>query len=120
MNGGIGMPFKLFDVEKHLQSELNSDPEFNRIWMNSRLENFCKSELVRLRTEKGWTQKDIADKINVSQQFISKIEKMNSTVSLKVFCLMISILGYSIEFIPKENYNVQVPQNGVNKPEKEL
>ncbi|RXT03910.1 helix-turn-helix transcriptional regulator [Ammoniphilus sp. CFH 90114] len=50
--------------------------------MSPKFKKQLKNRLVVLRAEKGWTQKDVADRIGVSRQTIISIEKDKYTPSV--------------------------------------
>ena len=49
--------------------------------MESSTKDTLSKRLVQLRTERGWTQSDLVEKMYLSQRSISKIEKGECTLS---------------------------------------
>ena len=49
--------------------------------MEKSTKDTLSNRLVQLRTEKGWTQSDLVEKMYLSQRSISKIEKGECTLS---------------------------------------
>lgn len=49
--------------------------------MESSTKEALSKRLVQLRTERGWTQNDLVEKMYLSQRSISSVEKGNCTLS---------------------------------------
>ena len=49
--------------------------------MESTTKEALSKRLVQLRTERGWTQNDLVEKMYLSQRSISSVEKGNCTLS---------------------------------------
>ena len=58
-----------------------------------------KNRLKVLRAENGWTQQDIADKLNISRQTISAIEKDKYNPSLGLAFKIARLFNSQIEDI---------------------
>lgn len=52
-----------------------------------------------LRKESGLTQKELADKINLSQNMVSSLEKGVSTMSIKTLIQLCSVFKCSADYI---------------------
>ncbi len=55
--------------------------------------------IVALRKEKGWTQIDLAEKLQVSDKAVSKWEKDNGMPSVEFFPVLAQLFGVSIDYI---------------------
>ncbi|TJY40761.1 helix-turn-helix transcriptional regulator [Cohnella pontilimi] len=55
-----------------------------------------QNRLVVLRAEKGWTQKDVAEKIGVSRQTIISLEKNKYTPTLVLAFELANLFGKDI------------------------
>ena len=55
--------------------------------------------ILRLRREKGYTQKDLADKMNISDRTISKWERGQGCPDISLLPELSSLLGVNIEHI---------------------
>ena len=55
--------------------------------------------IAELRKEKGWTQIELAEKLQVSDKAISKWEKDNGAPSVEFFPLLADLFGVSIDYI---------------------
>ena len=66
-------PRKLTRVQDHLREKLR-DPQFKESYAVELFKAQIAKEVVQVRIKEGLTQEELADKIGVSQQEISKIE----------------------------------------------
>ena len=62
------------DFQKQM-SHLRKNPVFAAAFDKRRAEAEVAFQIRRLREAKGWTQKDLADKVGCSQQAVSAIEQ---------------------------------------------
>jgi transcriptional regulator with XRE-family HTH domain len=73
------------------------------MWDESRTEYHILGELVKLRKEKGLSQTELAELTGNKQQVISRIENRENSPTLKTLCNIIDVLGYDIQFVPRES-----------------
>ena len=66
-------PRKLARVQEHLREKLH-DPQFKESYAVELFKAQVAKEVVQVRMKEGLTQEELADKVGVSQQEISKIE----------------------------------------------
>ena len=95
------MPFAKIEVGQIIEEKRNSDPEFKELWDNSRTEYRVLGELVRLRKQRGISQVELAEKSGYKQQVISRIEKKESSPTLKTLCSLADALEVDIVFVPR-------------------
>ena len=55
--------------------------------------------IAELRKEKGWTQVELAEKLQVSDKAVSKWEKDDSYPSIEFLPVLASLFGVSIDFL---------------------
>ena len=55
--------------------------------------------IAELRKEKGWTQVDLAEKLQVSDKAVSKWEKDDSFPSIEFFPILAQLFGVSIDYL---------------------
>ena len=55
--------------------------------------------IAELRKEKGWTQVELAEKLQVSDKAVSKWEKDDAFPSVEFFPVLASLFGVSIDFL---------------------
>ena len=83
-------------------------------------ENKIGSFIQLRRKEKGMTQKDLADRIGVSDKTISKWENGNSVPDTEILTSLCQSLDISVnellsgEKLPVENYSVKAEENMMN------
>ena len=67
---------------KKLKTELMKNPEFRKEYKESELEFQISQTIIRARVEKGYTQKQLAEKLHTKQSVISRVESARTTPSL--------------------------------------
>lgn len=65
--------------------------------MESSTKDTLSKRLVQLRTERGWTQSDLVEKMYLSQRSISKIEKGECTLSNLI--LLADLYEVSVDYL---------------------
>ncbi len=68
------MPFHEVDVKKIIRQKRKADPEFDSAYRQASAELDLIAQIIKVRKEKGLTQKDVADKAGLTQQMVSRIE----------------------------------------------
>ena len=81
--------------EKH-KKMLLKNPEFRKIYEETRLEREIARVLIRTRIEKRLTQAQLAKKLKTKQSVISRVESGKSTPSLSFLKRLASVLGTSL------------------------
>lgn len=59
-------------------------------------------KIRHIRKQSNMTQQELADKIGVSRQYISQIEKGVDSLSVKKLCSILDVLGFEIDFKSKK------------------
>ena len=78
-------------------------------------EDFLIEKAVnKLRKEKGWTQIELAEKLNVSDKAVSKWEKDVGNPSVEFFPLLASLFNVSIDFLMTGNKQEDILLNSSN------
>ena len=57
------------------------------------------------RTARGWTQEQLAEKINVSTSFIGHVERGSRRASLETLVALANTLGTSVDYLLCESLN---------------
>lgn len=65
-------------------------------------------QMIEIRKEQGVTQSAIAEMIGTSQQIISRIERKEVNPTIKMFCRILHVLGYTLELVKKETPNKEL------------
>ncbi|MBI2326719.1 helix-turn-helix transcriptional regulator [Candidatus Curtissbacteria bacterium] len=81
--------------EKH-KKMLLKNPEFKKIWEETRLEREIAYALIRARIEKRLTQAQLAKKLKTKQSVISRVESGQTTPSLSFLKRLASVLDTSL------------------------
>lgn len=62
-------------------------------------------EIIYLRKQKGWSQEELADQLEISRQSVSKWESAMSIPELDKIIRMSTIFGVSTDFLLKDEYD---------------
>lgn len=101
LKGRISMPFIEVDVEKDIKEKYEKDPKYKIAFDAIRKEEELKSFAIKYREQQGITQKEIGDLIELTEESVSKIEKMNIQLDLRTFLKYLSAVGLDIKIINK-------------------
>lgn len=64
-------------------------------------------KIIQLRKKNGWSQEELAEKMNVSRQSVSKWEGAQSVPDLDKILLLAQIFGVSTDFLLKDELEVE-------------
>ena len=59
-------------------------------------------KIIRLRKKNGWSQEELADKMNVSRQAVSKWEAAHTTPDLEKILQLSNLFGVTIDYLLKD------------------
>ena len=68
--------------------------------LNLEYELVCN--LIKLRKEKGLSQRKLAELADIDQPSIARIESGKHTPSLKMLVKLLNVMGYKIEFVKEK------------------
>lgn len=97
------MPFTKVNINKVVEEKRKQDPDFKKVWDDSREEYRLIGEMISLRKAKKVTQSELAQMTGSKQQVISRIEKKENSPSLRSYCNMLSALGYELQIVKRNN-----------------
>lgn len=96
------MPFVEMNVKDEIDKRKKESETFTKAWNESREEYKLIGEMISLRKAEKITQSQLAAITGSKQQVISRIEKKESSPSLKIFCSMLNALGYELQIVKKQ------------------
>lgn len=73
-------------------------------------------KIMELRKKSGWSQEELADKLEVSRQSISKWESAQSVPDMNRILLLSKVFGVSTDYLLKDEINEE-PRRGESLPE---
>lgn len=82
---------------KELKKELLKDPKFKKLYEDSEPEYQIARAIIRARIEKGYTQKDLAKKLNTTQSVVSRLENAGSSPSISLLKRLAEALDTSLQ-----------------------
>ena len=97
------MPFKKFDVDKKIEDLKKNSPEMNAEFDLIDKEFELITKAIEMRKAEGNTQESIAEKAGLSQQAVSRIEKLSVSPSLKSFIKYLDAAGLEINIQKKSH-----------------
>ncbi len=74
-------------------------------------------KIVRLRKQLGWSQEELAEKMNVSRQSVSKWESTNSIPDLNKIILLSELFNVSTDFLLKDENETFNPSDENKSPD---
>ena len=90
------MSFKEVSIKKNINIMRQEDKHFREAWDDSRNEYELIHTIVRLRNEKNYTQRELAELTGCSQQEISRFENRGHSPKLSTICKIVNNLGYKL------------------------
>lgn len=69
-------------------------------------------KIIQLRKQLGWSQEELAEKLSVSRQAVSKWESGNSIPDIEKIINMSGIFGVSTDYLLKDDIEVPTPSEG--------
>ena len=75
----------------------------NEVINNGEFDLIC--EYIKIRYESNISQRELASKIGIAQSTIARMEKNMHSMSIGNFVKLLSVLGYKLEIIKKEEKN---------------
>jgi len=79
------------------KKELLKNPEFKKTLKETELEYEIARSLIKARLNKGYTQKDLADRLQTTQSVISRVESAKGLPTLSFLKKLASALGTTIQ-----------------------
>ncbi len=75
-------------------------------------------KIIRLRKKNGWSQEELAEKMNVSRQAVSKWEGAQSTPDLEKILQMSNLFGVTTDYLIKDEIEDEENSEEDNSKEK--
>lgn len=97
------MPFVEINVKNEIEKQRQNNPEFRKVWDESRAEYKLIGEMISLRKQENITQKELAELTGNKQQVISRIERKESIPTIRAFSRMLDALGYELQIVKKKS-----------------
>ena len=68
-------------------------------------------KIAQLRRKNGWSQEELADKMGVSRQAVSKWESGQTMPDLERILRLSSLFGVTIDYLLKDGAEPEIPQS---------
>lgn len=96
------MGFRKVDCVAELNEAIRNDAELAEYVREFEQEYELMQSLVKARKELGLTQKDISKRSGLTQQMVSRMEKIDNSPTLTNFLRYISAIGLDINVVKKQ------------------
>lgn len=73
-------------------------------------------KIIRLRKKNGWSQEELAEKMNVSRQAVSKWESSQSTPDLEKILQLSKLFGVTTDYLLKDEIENEEHADGISNP----
>ena len=100
LKGDNKMPFVVCDAKKDKKEYLENNPDCVKYSEEFTRQYQFKKQLLELRKAQGLTQKDVALKSGLTQQMISRIERMDYTPTLDTLFKYLKALNVNLKLEP--------------------
>ena len=100
---------KLDNIISVKKSQWIEDAEMyntNEEWLDK--SSFIALKILRFLRARNITQKELAEKIAVSPQYINKVVKGRENLTLETICKIEKVLGISLIVVPGYEYNTEM------------
>lgn len=104
------MPFHKIDTQAIIKEKCNNDVDFKRAYDTVKKEYSIIREVVKTRKELGLTQENLAKKIGVKQQVISRFEQEKHTPTLDNFIRILDGIGLELVLQNKRETHTILPK----------
>lgn len=84
------------DFESHLAAQL-AKPSFRREWTQAEADMALATQLIRLRTEQGLTQAQVAGMVSTSQSCLSRLERNPPRKATPLLKRLARLYGQEVE-----------------------
>lgn len=97
------MPFKKINVKQIVDDKKVKNPKFAKSYDEIEKEYELIRKIVRVRKEKKLTQRELARRVGVQQQVISRFEREKHIPTLTGFIKILDGLGLDIDLVEKDS-----------------
>ena len=98
------MPYKEVDIKSEIRNRLQEDPSLREAYDAATDEYEFLRQLAVIRNELGFTQQDVAKRAGMTQQMVSRIEKVDNSPTLRNFMRYIRGMGLQIAIVRKDTH----------------
>ena len=98
------MPYKEVDIRKEIKDRLELDPDLKTAYDSAVDEYELLKQLIKIRNEMGYSQKDVAQQSGLTQQMVSRIETVDNSPTLRNFMKYICGMGLELRIERKETH----------------
>lgn len=85
--------YRFRNLESDLEQEIRGSKDFELVYKTEAAKLKIAEKLMELREKMGWSQADLARRMQVSQQLISRIESGSDNVTVETLVKFFHILG---------------------------
>ncbi|MBE6087904.1 helix-turn-helix transcriptional regulator [Sporolactobacillus sp. CQH2019] len=97
------MGFKRVDCVKEMDKMIKEDSQIAKYVDEFNKEYEVMQSIVKVRKELGLTQKDVSKRSGLTQQMVSRMEKVDNSPTLTNFIKYITAIGLDLDLVKKQN-----------------
>ncbi|NCI19745.1 helix-turn-helix transcriptional regulator [Clostridium botulinum] len=95
--------FHKINPEKEIEKAIENNPELEIYMKQADAQYQLIKSLVEFRKSAKITQREVAERSGLTQQMVSRIEKIDNSPTLDVFLRYVSALGLELKINKDEN-----------------
>lgn len=99
------MPFKKLNVQEVIDEKIKTDDKFAAAYSEVEKEYKLIREIVKARKEQGLTQQELAERVGVKQQVISRFEREKHIPTLDNFLKILDGVGLELKLEKKQDHH---------------
>ncbi|MBS3947832.1 MAG: helix-turn-helix transcriptional regulator [Dethiobacter sp.] len=101
------MPFEKVNIKQIINEKKQRDPEFAKAYSEVEKEYDLVRQIVRIRKAKRITQRELALKVGIHQQVISRFEREKHIPTLTGFLKILNGLDLDLNLVEKDKNEKQ-------------
>lgn len=106
------MPYREVDIRKEIKDRMEREPDLKMAFGSAVDEYELLKQLIQIRIERGYSQKDVAQQSGLTQQMVSRIETVDNSPTLRNFMKYICGMGLKLQI---ERKDITVPERARGK-----
>jgi transcriptional regulator with XRE-family HTH domain len=84
------------NLDDFVAEQLATDPEFREVYERERARYELRNALIKARVDAGLTQKELAERLGVSQPVIARLESGGRFPNVETLMRLAAVLGVAI------------------------
>lgn len=90
------------DLNRYIEKQMN-DPEFKQMWEENEVEYRIARNIIHERYKLGLSQSELANRIDMTQSVIARIESGNKNITIKTLEKVAKGLNTNISYLTRND-----------------